>query len=157
MAVRNLRYDTDEVLYKISRPVEKFDEKLWELLDDMAETMTLHNGVGLAAVQVGVLRRIFIVDIENKITEFINPEILEEKDEQIGPEGCLSFPDQWAEVTRPQTVVVKAQNRHGKYFEMKLSGLYARAVCHENDHLNGKVYKQIANRMLTSAEVDNYR
>ncbi len=157
MAVRQLIFDGDELLLKKSRPVEKFDDRLWELLDDMADTMRANNGVGLAAVQVGILRRIFIIELDEKLTEFINPEIVEENSSQTGPEGCLSFPGQWAEVTRPQTVVVSAVDRHGKPFEVEASGLFARAVCHENDHLDGKVYKEIANRILTESEAENYK
>ncbi len=156
MAKREMRYEGDEVLSKKSRPVEKFDEKLWNLLDDMADTMRTYNGVGLAAVQVGILRRVFIVDVGDGITEFINPEIIETRDSQTGLEGCLSFPDQFGEVTRPNIVKVRAFDRFGKLFEKEVSELYARAVCHENDHLDGYVFKDRADRMLTQEEAENY-
>ena len=156
MAKRQMRYEGDEILEKKSRPVEKFDKKLWDLLDDMNETMKIYNGVGLAGVQVGMLRRLFIVDIGDGVTEFINPEIIETSGEQTGLEGCLSFPDQFGEVTRPNYVRVRAQDRFGKVFEKEATELYARAICHENDHLDGHVFKERADRMLTPEEVENY-
>ena len=158
VATRNMRFDGDDILAKTSRPVEVFDKKLWNLLDDMEETMAEHNGVGLAAVQVGVLRRVFIIDIggEEGVTEFINPEILETAESQTGLEGCLSFPGQWGEVTRPNYVKIRAQDRHGNWFEKEGRELYARAICHEYDHLDGHVFKDRADRMLTEEEVEAY-
>ncbi len=157
MAMRTLRTEGDDILSKTSRPVEKFDNRLHDLIDDMIETMNEQLGVGLAAVQVGMLRRIFIVDIGDGPIEFVNPEILKTDGEQIDAEGCLSFPTQYGMVTRPQTVVVKAQNRFGEWFEMEVSDLFARAVCHENDHLNGVVFKAHIDRLLTEEELEKLR
>ncbi|MEG2073229.1 MAG: peptide deformylase, partial [Angelakisella sp.] len=117
MAKRNMRYDGDELLRKTSKKVEVFDKKLRTLLDDMAETMAEFNGAGLAAVQVGLLKRLFIVDVGEGVTEFINPEILETSGEQDGAEGCLSFPGEYGMVKRPNHVKVRAQDRFGKWFE----------------------------------------
>ncbi|MEG1942675.1 MAG: peptide deformylase [Angelakisella sp.] len=154
MAKRNMRYDGDELLRKTSKKVEVFDKKLRTLLDDMAETMAEFNGAGLAAVQVGLLKRLFIVDVGEGVTEFINPEILETSGEQDGPEGCLSFPGEYGMVKRPNHVKVRAQDRFGKWFEAEGDELYARAVCHENDHLDGVVFKDHVSRMLTDEEMD---
>ena len=140
MAKRIIRQEGDEILRKKSKPVENFDRKLWELLDDMAETMHKANGVGLAAPQVGLLRRIVVIDIGEGVIELINPEILECSGEQTGEEGCLSVPDKWLPVSRPNRVKVRALNRFGKSFTMEGEGLLARAFCHEIDHLDGRLF-----------------
>lgn len=154
MAIRNIVKFGDDVLKKECRPVEKFDRKLHQLLDDMQDTLYEANGVGLAAPQVGVLRQICIVDIGDGPIELINPEIIAVEGEQTGPEGCLSLPNEWGEVTRPMRVTVKAQNRKGKWFESTGEELCARAFCHEIDHLHGVVFTDKVNRMYTPEEVE---
>ena len=143
MALRNIVIEGDDLLRKISRPVEKFDSRLHTLLDDMKETMYDSNGIGLAAVQVGVLRRIFVVDTQDGqgFIEFINPEIIEEEGEQIFCEACLSIPDYQGNVKRPQKVKIRALNRDGEEFEYIGEGLSAVCVSHENDHLNGVLFR----------------
>ena len=140
MAIRNVRTDEDSILRKKSRPVEKFDERLCEILDDMADTMYHADGVGLAAVQVGILRRIVIVDVGDGLIELINPEIIETEGEQCGIEGCLSVPGRQGYRVRPQIAKIKAQNREGKWCVYKGFGLKARCFCHEIDHLDGILY-----------------
>lgn len=141
MAIRNIVKIGDDVLRKKCRPVEKFDEKLHILLDDMKETMRKAEGVGLAAPQVGMLKRAFVIETEETgVIEFINPEILETLGKQVGQEGCLSVPERYGDVERPAIVKIKAFDRNGKEFEMVLKKLGARAVCHENDHLDGVLY-----------------
>ena len=141
MAIRNIVKDGDPVLRKICRSVISFDEKLATLIDDMLDTMYEANGVGLAAPQVGILRRICVIDVGNGPIELVNPAIINEEGEQIGDEGCLSIPGQSGLVKRPLRVKVKAQDRNGKTFEVSGEGLLARACCHEIDHLNGILYK----------------
>ncbi len=144
MAIRNIRVDDDPILRKKSRPVTEFNDRLFDLLDDMKETMYKSGGVGLAAVQVGVLRRVVVMDVSedrNEFIELINPEITEVSDEQTGAEGCLSLPGWCGVVTRPNVVKVKAQNREGKWCLYKGEGLKARCFCHEIDHLDGILYK----------------
>ncbi|HIZ54590.1 MAG TPA: peptide deformylase [Firmicutes bacterium] len=148
MAIRNIVLDGDDVLRKVSRPVTIFDEKLHLLLDDMAETMHKAEGVGLAAPQVGILRRVIVVDVGEGVIELINPELISKRGSQTGNEGCLSFPGQWGIVTRPMKVKVKAQNRYGEEIIVKGEALLARALCHEIDHLNGVVFVDLAERML---------
>lgn len=143
MALREIVIDGDPILRKISRPVEKFDSKLADLLDDMAETMYLDNrGIGIAAVQVGILRRIFVVDVgdENGKLEFINPEILEREGSTFYLEGCLSCPGKNGYVERPERIRVRAQNRNGEWFELEADGLLAICICHEFDHLDGILF-----------------
>lgn len=140
MAIREVRTKGDEILYKTCKTVNKFDEKLHILLDDMYDTMTSHNGVGLAAPQVGILKRAVVIDIGEGRIELINPEIVEESGEQTGSEGCLSVPGVWGEVTRPNVVTVKAQDRNGKWFKLTGEALLARAICHEAEHLDGKLF-----------------
>ena len=152
MAIRIIVREGDEILRKKCRPVEKFDQKLWQLLDDMAETMYAADGVGLAAVQVGVLRRAVVIDCGEKRYELINPEILETSGEQTGAEGCLSFPDQYGEVTRPNYVKVRAQDRRGNWYEAEGEGLLARAFCHEIDHLDGVLFPDHATQMFEPAK-----
>lgn len=145
MALRNIVIDGDPILNKKSRAVTRFDDRLAVLIDDMIETMNDADGLGLAAVQVGVLRRIVIVRDGEEILELVNPEITDTSEEnQCGPEGCLSFPGESAVVERPMTVTVKAQDRHGETHEYTRSGLTARAFCHEIDHTNGIVFLERA-------------
>ena len=141
MAIRNIVKDGDPVLRKICRSVISFDEKLATLIDDMLDTMYEANGVGLAAPQVGILRRICVIDVGEGPIELVNPAIISTEGEQIGDEGCLSIPGQSGLVKRPMKVTVKAQDRNGKTFEISGEGLLARAFCHEIDHLNGILYK----------------
>lgn len=153
MAIRNIVQFGDEILTKQCRPVEKFDRKLHQLLDDMQDTLYEANGAGLAAPQVGILRQICIIDVGDGPIELINPEIIASEGEQSGPEGCLSLPREWGMVTRPMKVTVRAQNRKGKWFEITGEELCARAFCHEIDHLHGKVFTEFATRMLTAEEI----
>ena len=154
MAIRKIVTIEDSVLRKKSRPVVKFDEKLWMLLDDMKDTLKKADGVGLAAVQVGILRRVVIVDVgDGKPVELVNPEIVEESGEQEGQEGCLSLPGEWGIVKRPEFVKVRAQNRKGQWCMHKGEGLKARCFCHEIDHLDGIVFKDRAKHMLTEEEL----
>ena len=145
MAIRQIVTD-EEFLRKKCKPVENFDSKLHTLLEDMADTMYKTNGVGLAAIQVGVLRRVVVIDVddENGLIELINPEIIEKSGEQDGQEGCLSFPNKFGDVKRPKNVTVRAQDRYGKWFELSGQDLLARAFCHETDHLDGKVFIDLA-------------
>ncbi|WP_322202169.1 peptide deformylase [Acutalibacter intestini] len=154
MAIRNIVQVGDDILNKECRLVERFDDKLHQLLDDMQETLSQANGAGLAGPQVGVLRQICIVDVGDGPIELINPEIVATEGEQDGPEGCLSFPEEWGMVTRPMKVTVKAQNRKGKWFEITGDELCARAFCHEIDHLHGVVFTKRASRMLTPEEIE---
>ena len=137
MAIREIREKGDEILYKKCKAVVKFDEKLHILLDDMYETMQSRDGVGLAAPQVGILKRAVVIDVGDGKIELINPEIVEESGEQTGSEGCLSVPGVFGEVTRPNVVTVKAQDRDGKWFKITGKELLARAFCHEIEHLDG--------------------
>lgn len=153
MAIRNILKDGDPALHKVCRPVTEFNERLWELLDDMAETLHQADGVGLAGPQVGVLRRLFIMDLGEGVIECINPKIVARKGTQEGQEGCLSCPGEWGIVRRPKTVILQAQDRFGKEFTLKGEDLLARCICHENDHLDGILFKQNAVRMLAPDEV----
>ncbi len=150
MALRNIVTEKEARLRKVSRPVEKFDERLWTLLDDMADTMYEADGVGIAGVQVGVLRRVFVVDIGEGLTEFINPTITAQSGEQDGLEGCLSSPGEYGLVVRPEKVTIEAYDRHGKPFTLEAEGFMARAICHENDHLDGHIF---THHMLTDEEL----
>lgn len=155
MAIRNIVKEGDSVLAKKCRPVEKFDDRLADLLDDMAETLHLADGVGLAAPQVGILRRVCIVDIGEGVIELVNPKIIAYSGEQESAEGCLSCPGEWGLVKRPAYVKVKAQDREGKEFTVEGRELLARAFCHELDHLDGIIFKQKAIRMLSAEEIEN--
>ena len=148
MAIREIRKDGDEILMKNCREVTEFDEKLHTLLDDMAQTMEKANGVGLAAPQVGVLKRVCIIDVGEGLIELINPEIIEEKGEQTDVEGCLSFPGKWGEVTRANYVKVRGYNRFGDLYEYEGEGLLARAFCHEIDHLSGHVFLEKVSKFV---------
>ena len=142
MAIRILRYEGDEILKKKSREVEVIDEKIQTLIDDMIETMHKYNGVGLAAVQVGVLKRVVVIDIydDNGPIVLINPVIIKTKGAEELDEGCLSFPNQFAKVIRPTEVVAEYTDRDGKRMRVKAKELLAQAICHELDHLNGEVF-----------------
>lgn len=140
MALRNIVKDGDPILLKNCKPVEKFDEKLHQLLDDMKETMYHAEGLGLAGPQVGIMRRIVVIDVGEGYIELINPKIYRKSKEVIrGAEGCLSYPDIYGYVTRPKTVWFKAQDRYGNWYGKKVSDLFARCVCHECNHLDGIV------------------
>lgn len=140
MAIRKVVTVEDPILRKTSRPVERFNDKLWQLLDDMKETMYKAQGVGLAAVQVGMLRRVVVVDVGDGYLELINPEIVEMSGEEISEEGCLSLPGESGKVKRPTYVKVKAQNRNGAWRILEGTGFKARCFCHEIDHLDGTLY-----------------
>ncbi|WP_054739171.1 peptide deformylase [Cellulosilyticum ruminicola] len=154
MAIRAIRTETgnDDLLRKTSKDVKVFDENLWELLDDMAETMYEADGVGIAAPQVGILKRVFIVDIGEGRVEFINPEVLEVSGEQFGEEGCLSVPKTYGKVRRPNYVKLRAFDRHGNQFEIEGEELMARAMLHENDHLNGRLFIDLVEGDLFEVE-----
>ena len=141
MAIRNIVKEGDEILSKVCRPVEKFDEKLAVLLDDMAETLKKADGCGLAAPQVGVLRRVCIVDVGEGVIELINPQIVGQSGVQEEMEGCLSCPGDWGITRRPKKVKVTAQDRNGKEFTIRGEDLLARALCHEIDHLDGILFR----------------
>lgn len=140
MALRKVVTKEDPILRKKSRKVEKFDDKLATLLDDMAETMYAADGVGLAGVQVGMLRRVVVMDVGDGLIELVNPEITKEEGEQFAEEGCLSIPGEYYETIRPATVKVKAQDRNGQWCVYKGEGLKARCFCHEIDHLDGVLF-----------------
>lgn len=142
MAIRKIVLEGDEVLTKVCRPVEKFDARLAQLLDDMYDTMTDADGIGLAAPQVGILRRVLIIDIGEGLIEMINPEFLEQRGEQNLQEGCLSCPGKWGVTSRPAYVKLRAQNRHGEWFELEAEELLAVACCHEVDHLDGILFEE---------------
>ena len=142
MAIREIRLRDDEILRKKCKEVKKFDEKLWILLDDMYDTMNKAEGVGLAAPQVGIIKRAAVVDIGDGRIELINPEVIETSGEQTGNEGCLSFPGLYGEVTRPNYAKVKAQDRNGKWFIIEGKELLARALLHECEHLEGHVFTE---------------
>ena len=155
MGLRKILTVKEPSLHKMCRPVEKFDGKLHKLLDDMKETLLDAGGVGLAAPQVGILRRaVIVVDGNDEMLELINPEIIEQSGEQDGPEGCLSVPGRWGMVKRPNVVKVRAQDRDGEWFEAEGEGLIARCFCHELEHLDGHLFIEKAYRFLTQEEID---
>lgn len=154
MALRTILVEGNPTLNKVSRPVVKFDDRLHVLLDDMVETLRDANGVGLAAPQVGILRRVVIVDTGEEILELINPQIVEQSGEQVGLEGCLSVPGKYGIVTRPNVVKVRAQDREGLWYEAEGEGLIARAFCHELEHLDGHLYTEKVERFLTQEELE---
>lgn len=146
MAIRNIRMNGDEILRKRSREVDVIDEKIRQILDDMLETMYAANGVGLSAVQVGILKRLVVIDVEyekNSAIKLINPVIVKTKGMQECQEGCLSFPNQFALVRRPKEVIVKALDENGKPITIKGKELLAQALCHELDHLDGKLFVDV--------------
>ena len=154
MGLRRIFTDQDPALHKVCRPVEKFDWRLHKLLNDMRETLAEANGVGLAAPQVGILRRVVIVDTGEEILELVNPELLETDGEQEGAEGCLSVPGKYGLVKRPYYAKVRAQDRDGQWFEAEGEELIARCFCHELDHLDGIVYTEVMERFLTEEELN---
>ena len=154
MAIRNIVKDGDEILHKKCREVVKFDERLWTLLDDMAETMHDAEGVGLAGNQVGVLRKVVVIDIGDGVIELVNPKIIKAEGEQVTAEGCLSFPGEYGLTKRPMNVTVQAQDRNGNEFTIEGRELLAKAFCHELDHLEGIIFKEKAIRMLTPKEIE---
>ena len=154
MGIRKILTDKDPALHKVCRPVEKFDWRLHRLLDDMRDTLAEANGVGLAAPQVGILRRVVIVDTGEEILELVNPEMLETSGEQEGPEGCLSVPGKYGIVKRPYIAKVRAQDRNGEWYEVEGEELIARCFCHELDHLDGIVYTEVMERFLTAEELE---
>ena len=153
MGLRKILTDKEPALHKVCKPVVKFDGRLHQLLDDMKETLVESGGVGLAAPQVGILRRVVLVDVGDEIIELINPELLETDGEQEGAEGCLSVPGQYGLVKRPYYARVRAQDRNGSWFEAEGEELIARCFCHEMDHLDGILYTQIMERFLTEEEL----
>ncbi len=155
MAIRTILTEGDPALNKVCHPVTKFDDKLGDLLDDLKETLAKANGLGLAAPQVGILRRaVIVVDGEGEMLELVNPEIIDRKGEQDGLEGCLSVPGKWGYVKRPQWVKVKAQDRKGNWFEVEGQDVTARCFCHELAHLDGHLYVELTDRLYTSEELD---
>ena len=153
MGLRKILTDKEPALHSVCKPVVNFDSRLHKLLDDMAETLEKANGVGLAAPQVGILRRVVIVDTGEEILELVNPTMLATSGEQVGPEGCLSVPGKYGLVKRPMIAKVRAQDRYGDWFEAEGEGLIARCFCHELDHLDGIVYTQVMDRFLTEEEL----
>ena len=154
MGLRKILTTDEPALHKVCRPVEKFDWRLHKLLDDMRETLAQANGVGLAAPQVGILRRVVLVDTGENILELVNPELLETDGEQEGAEGCLSVPGKYGLVKRPYYAKVRAQDRNGAWFEAEGEEIVARCFCHELDHLDGIVYTEIMERFLTEEELN---
>ena len=154
MGLRKILTDREPALHKVCKPVEKFDGRLHRLLDDMKDTLLEANGVGLAAPQVGILRRVVIVDTGEEILELINPELIETDGEQEGPEGCLSVPGRYGLVKRPYYAKVRAQDRYGEWLEAEGEELIGRCFCHELDHLDGILYTQVMERFLTDEELE---
>ena len=154
MALRKILTDKEPALHKVCKPVTAFDKKLHTLLDDMRDTLIDSGGVGLAAPQVGILRRVVLVDTGEEILELVNPELVETSGEQEGAEGCLSVPGKYGWVKRPYYATVKAQDRNGNWFEAEGEELIARCFCHELDHLDGIVYTEKMDRFLTEEELN---
>ena len=155
MAIRNIRIDGDDILRKTCRPVTEMTPKIQELIDDMLETMYEAEGVGLAAPQVGILKRLVVIDVGEGPIVLINPEIVEKSGEQTGMEGCLSLPGKAGEVTRPNHVVCKAFNEDMEEITVEGEELLARAICHELDHLDGILYKDLAKKGLVDVEASD--
>ena len=155
MALRTILTDGDPALHKACRPVTRFDEKLHVLLDDLKETLAHANGAGLAAPQVGILRRaVIVVDANDQMLELVNPEIISREGEQEGFEGCLSVPGRWGVVKRPMKARVRAQDRYGNFFEAEGEEIVARCFCHEIDHLDGHLFTELAGRLYTTEELE---
>ena len=153
MALRKILTDAEPALHKTCKPVENFDKKLYTLLDDMRDTLIESGGVGLAAPQVGILRRVVLEDTGEEILELINPTLVETDGMQEGPEGCLSVPGKYGLVKRPYFAKVRAQDRDGNWYEAEGEELIARCFCHELDHLDGIIYTEIMERYLTDEEL----
>ena len=156
MALRKILNDQDPALHKVCKPVEEFNSKLYRLLDDMRETLIESGGVGLAAPQVGILRRVVLVDNGEEILELVNPTLLETDGEREGPEGCLSVEGKYGLVKRPYYAKVRAQDRNGNWFEAEGEELTARCFCHELDHLDGIIYTEVMERLLTDKEMQEF-
>lgn len=159
MAIRKIVTQGDPLLYKKCRPVTDFNRRLHDLLDDMKETLSEAQGVGLAAPQVGILRRAIVMDTgeeEEEMLELINPEILEQSGDKSAPEGCLSVPGKWGMVSRPTYVRVRAQDRFGNWFETEGDDLTARCICHEIEHLDGRLYVEHIDHFLSEEELEAY-
>ncbi|MCR5167627.1 MAG: peptide deformylase [Oscillospiraceae bacterium] len=154
MAIRNILNKDEDVLRKKSREVTVFDDKLSALVDDMFDTLKKADGAGLAAPQVGILRRVVVIDVGDGPIELINPEIVKTSGKQHEVEGCLSCPNDWGYVVRPAKVKCRAKNRRGETVEYNAEGLFARCICHELDHLEGRLFIDVSDRMLTPEEVD---
>lgn len=157
MALRNIVVEGDDILLKKCRKIEKFDKKLWDLLDDLGDTLKESDGVGLAAPQVGILKRCTVIDIGEGLHEFVNPEIIETYGEQEVSEGCLSCPGEYGIIIRPKYVKAKAFDRFGNEFEIEAEDFMAQAICHEFDHLDGILFKSKVERMLTEEELQEMR
>ena len=155
MGLRRIHTDKEPALHKVCKPVTNFDAKLHKLLDDMKDTLLDAQGVGLAAPQVGILRRVVLVDTGEEILELINPELIETSGEQVGAEGCLSVPGKYGLVKRPMVAKVRAQDRYGDWYEAEGEELIARCFCHELDHLDGIVYTQVMDRFLSEEELES--
>ena len=157
MALRKIALQGEPCLTKVCRPVTEFNDRLHVLLDDLADTLEDSGGVGLAAPQVGVLRRVCVVlDEEDQLIELVNPEIIRTEGEQTGLEGCLSVPGKYGEVTRPEIVRVRAQDRDGNWFEVEDEGLTARCFCHEIEHLDGHLFVEHMDHLMTEEELEEY-
>ena len=155
MALRKILVQGDPSLAKHCRPVEKFDEKLHVLLDDMKESLADANGAGRAAPQIGILRRVVVVvDADDQMVELVNPELIHTEGEQTGLEGCLSVPGKYGVVTRPYKATVRAQDRNGNFFEMEGEEIVARCFCHEIEHLDGHLFVEHADRLYTIEELE---
>lgn len=154
MALRTILTQGDPALGKVCRPVEKFDERLHVLLDDMKETLAQANGVGLAAPQIGILRRVVVVDTQEEVLELVNPVLLHTEGEQTGLEGCLSVPGMYGMVTRPAKAKVRAQDRNGQEFEVEGEEIVARCFCHELEHLDGHLFVEHTDRLYTVEELE---
>ena len=153
MALRKILTDAEPALHKVCKEVVNFDSRLHTLLDDMCDTLLDSGGVGLAAPQVGILRRVVLVDTGEEILELINPTLVETDGEQVGPEGCLSVPGKYGLVKRPYYAKVRAQDRDGNWYEAEGEELIARCFCHELDHLDGIIYTEVMDRYLTEEEL----
>ena len=155
MALRTILTDQDPALHKVCRPVTSFDGRLHDLLDDLKETLAHANGAGLAAPQVGILRRVVVVvDGNEEMLELVNPELISQEGEQEGFEGCLSVPGRWGIVKRPMKARVRAQDRNGNFFEAEGEEIVARCFCHELEHLDGHLFTERADRLYTNEELD---
>ena len=154
MGLRKILTDAEPALHKVCKPVINFDGRLHSLLEDMKETLIDSGGVGLAAPQVGILRRVVLVDIGDEILELVNPTLVSTDGEQEGPEGCLSIPGKYGLVKRPYYAKVRAQDREGNWYEAEGEELIARCFCHELDHLDGIVYTEVMERFLTDEELE---
>ena len=155
MGMRKILTDKDPALHKVCKPMVNFDDRLFRLLADMRETLVDSGGVGLAAPQVGILRRVVLVDTGEEILELINPTLVETDGEQEGPEGCLSVPGKYGLVKRPYYAKVRAQDRNGNWYEAEGEELTARCFCHELDHLDGIIYTEVMERYLTEDELND--